>query len=116
MLKVRGPRGLANLCGVKSQCFEIKKPQVAITQPHVEIILRQPEAREALHEQRDQFDLRLGSGFAEDVGVELVERSLPAFLRAFVAEKLRDAEPLDGTLERVGFGSDEAANRRRLRR
>src|SRR6185436_1484305 len=55
---------------VETERLEVEKPQVAITEPHPEIRLGEPECTEALHEQRDQFDLRLGTRLAKDIRVK----------------------------------------------
>jgi len=60
-------------------------------------------------------DLRVGGGaaFADEVGVELKMFAQTALLLAFVAEKLRDGEPLDGLFVTALVRGDHARERRR---
>src|SRR6476661_8466633 len=80
----------ARLRVVETQRLEVEKPKVAVAQPHIKIVLRQTETRQALDQKGDEFDLGLRAGFAENIGVELVERAEPALLGALVAIKLGD--------------------------
>ncbi len=95
---------------VEPERGEVVQPEGAIAEPHIKILRPQPEARQGLHEQADQLDLRLGPRLAENVAVELEKRALAPLLRAFVAVELPDAAPLDRTLQRVGLRPDQTAD------
>src|SRR4051812_15215919 len=63
----------ANPQSVEPQRFQIIEPKVTIAKSHIEILLGQTEGAETLNQQRDQFDLRLGSLLPENIRVELAE-------------------------------------------
>jgi len=88
----------------------IEEPQVAIAEADGEVVLGQPETGETLDEQRDQLDLGLRAGFAEDVGVELVKGPAAALRARSLAVKLGDAEPLDRPLQGAGLLADHPAD------
>ena len=97
---------------IKTEGAEVMEPEVPVTQPHVEILFREPEGAQALHQERDQLDLRLRTWLAEDVRVELEEASSTPLLHPFIAEELADAEPLDRPPQRVGARANQPADGR----
>ena len=107
---VDGAEDCACFLRIQSQGFEVVEPKVAITEPHIEILLGQSEGAQALDEQRDQLDFRLRTRFAEDISVELMETTAAAFLHPLVPIELSDTEPFDRPLERAGLRPHQPAN------
>ena len=70
-----------------------------------------PKARRGVDDERDELDVGLEAGFADDVAVELVVFAAAAFLGALVAVDLGDGEPLERLLEILVAGGDEAGER-----
>ena len=98
---------------VEAERAEEMEPEVAVAQPHADIVLRKAEGPHALDLEGDQLNLRLGPGLAEDVGIELEEAPAPALLHPLVAIEFGDAEPLDGTLQGARPLADQPADARR---
>ena len=63
--------------------------------------------------ERDELDVGLEAGLADDVAVELVMLAQAALLLALVAEDLRDGEPLERLFEILVPRGDEARERGR---
>ena len=109
---INGAQHGTNTRFVEPERFEIIKPQIAVTEAHVKILLGQTEAAQALSQKGDQLDLRLRTRLAENIGVKLEEAPPTAFLHALIAVKFGDAVPLDRAFEGARFGAHESAHGR----
>ena len=63
--------GVALVLGDALRVHEIG-PELAVAQAHDEVLLGQAEGAQRVDDQRDQLDVGLESGLADDVAVELV--------------------------------------------
>ena len=83
-------------------------PGAAVAEADDEVVCREAEVAEDVDGERDQLSVGGGGGVADEVGVKLNEFSETTFLRAFVAEKGRDTEPLERLFVVALPGSDHA--------
>ena len=86
-------------------------PELAVAEADDEVFFGEAEGAEGVDDQGDELDVGFEAGFTDDVAVELVMFAAAAFLRAFVAVDLGDGEPLEGFLEVLVAGGDEAGER-----
>ena len=95
-----------------AEAGEVTEPERTVGDADAEVLLRQAEAEQAVGAEGDDLGVRRGAGFAEKVGVKLVERTETALLGLFVAVVLADREPADRLRHAVGLGADHTGQRR----
>src|SRR5262249_4934177 len=68
-------------------------PRIPAAQTHDKILRSQAQRTKTVDDKGDQFGVSTDVLFADDVGVELEVLAQSPLLLAFIAEKLRNAEP-----------------------
>ena len=70
-------------------------PRLAIRHAHDEVTALEAKREHRLDRQRDQLGIRLGSGFAKDIDIELMKLTAATLLRFLVTKALADLKPLE---------------------